>query len=189
MLDFENKPFNVFCDFNANNSKTWTLIQSYQENKKYLFWRQFSLDYPLNENNPSWSEYRLSKGRMKSIERDSIKWRFTCCYNADGVIYTDYAQGKKVEINILDFNGGGRCVKMEYINVLGRACRNCTAYWIQDTSVPFHFNPESFQATKCDFNPTGPLECHEDYFGVYDCQNTQHRCSSSNVATTQTWFG
>lgn len=169
---------------------TWTLIQSYKLEEKSPFWRPFSIDFPLNENDFSWSEYRLSKSRMKSIQKYSTKWRFTCCYDTDGVVYTDFALGTKHKMNVLTFYNSGGCVTMEFINVRGKECRNCTANWIQGSGQALNFNPESrLHLTKCDFSPTGPLECEENYFGNYECPNSEHRCSSSHKATTQTWLG
>ena len=119
VLDVNDKPFKVFCDFDNTSSMTWTLIQSYQlKNNNNMKWLPLSKDFPRNENSPSWSYYRLSQSRMKSIQADSTKWRLTCRYDTDGVVYTDYVRGLNVETDIISQNNSA-CVKTEYINVRG----------------------------------------------------------------------
>ena len=189
VLNVNDKPFKVFCDFDNTSSMTWTLIQSYQlKNKSNIKGSPLWKDFPQNENSPSWSYYRLSQSRMKSIQADSTKWRLTCRYDTDGVVYTDYARGLNVETNITSEKRG--CVKMEYINVRGQHCTDCTAKMIQKEKKILHF--KSYYNGSCDFKPSGSRLCsgkYEDSFGYFTCPNNQHRCSSSDDATSQTWFG
>ena len=116
MLDDNMKPFEVFCDFDLNSSMAWTLIQSYQLRNKATFLKPFFKNDPVNEEIPAWDSYRLSKSRMTSIEEDSSKWRMTCQYDSDSVVYTDYVRGNNDKINILTFNGDG-CLEVEHINI------------------------------------------------------------------------
>ena len=118
LIDGDLRPFQVFCDFDTNSSMTWTLILSYKLKYKIEFIRTpLSADSPKNQNEPSWSRYRLSKSAMESIQKDSVQWRLTCRYETDGVVYTDYLRALDKEANILTFMGNGECVKMEFINI------------------------------------------------------------------------
>ena len=192
VLDVNNTSFEVFCDFDKNSSMTWTLIQSYSiKNNDYFTQRSLYISYPQNENDPSWSRYRLSKSRMESIQQDSTKWRVTCRYETDGVLYTDYLRVSKAELDILT-NIGAQCVNVEYINVRGQNCTGCTAYIRQSPTQILHFKSEA--SSQCNFMPFGEQVCKKDYiigyyFGFYNCKNSEHRCSSSNETTTQNWLG
>ena len=193
MLDVNNNTFQVFCDFDKNATITWTLIQSYSLHNNEIFKSSsFNEDSPHNQNNPSWSRYRLSKSRMESIQQDSTKWRVTCRYETDGVLYTDYLRALNTELNILTFKDKiKKCVEVEYINVRGYNCTHCTAHFKQNQFHILHFVSKDFN---CAFNPPESASCNskkraEDSFGYYNCKNTKHRCSSSNNATTETWFG
>ena len=183
--------FDVYCDFDFNSSLTWTLIQSYQLQNNSLFLAQpFTKDFPINQNTPRWEAYRLSKSRMQSIQADSGKFRVTCNYNTDGVVYRDYLQASNVQMDFLSEVDFITCLRVEWIDVRGESCKNCTAKVHQHWNNIFHFDP--YQASGCDFQPSGSKSCAgsgEDNFGFYECVNTAHRCTSSPSATTQTWFG
>ena len=182
--------FDVYCDFDFNSSLTWTLVQSYELQNSSLFKKQpLTKDFPVNQTTPRWDLYRISKSRMQSIQEDSGKFRVTCNYNTDGVVYRDYLQACKSEIDLLtlDFNG---CMLVERIDVRGQNCRNCTAYIRQKSSSQIHF--DSHHTHGCQFQPSGSITCGisgEDNFGYYVCVSNSHRCSSSPSATTQIWFG
>jgi hypothetical protein len=189
--------FEVFCDFDLHSSMTWTLVQSYQLQHASQFRKSFSQDNPRNQDNPRWDSYSLSKSRMASINRDSSKWRQTCQYDTQGVVYTDYIEGSNGKINILTFQhtftGGITCSgdknQVDYVDVRGHNCTKCTAPIVQATNNPLHLDTYRFS---CEFKPTGSLGCNgrgEDNFGFYGCANSAHRCSSSPTATTQTWLG
>ena len=191
LIDGDLRPFQVFCDFDTNSSMTWTLILSYKLKYKIEFIRTpLSANSPKNQNEPSWSRYRLSKSAMESIQKDSVQWRLTCRYETDGVVYTDYLRALNKEANILTFMGNGECVKMEFINIRGQSCIACTARFWQLLDKILH--TDSFYTRNCEFKPVGSVRCSgqgEDNFGYYDCINIKHRCTSSEEATTQTWFG
>lgn len=196
VLDADMKPPKVYCDLDSNSTITWTLIQSYQLRNKLQFKQPLSADSPQNPDNPSWAQYRLSKRRMESIQQDSTKWRITCRYDTDGAVKTDYVRVSNAEVNIIKLNKR-KCPNVEYIDIRGHHCRDCTASVMQrqGRKIPLHFN--SFVSNRnCSFKLTGSNLCkiekrdwREDNFGFYLCENTEHRCSSSNNATTQTWFG
>ena len=191
VLDVNHNTFQVFCDFDKNATITWTLIQSYSLHNNEIFKSSsFNEDSPHNQNNPSWSRYRLSKSRMESIQQDSTKWRATCRYETDGVLYTDYLRVSKAELDILT-NIGAQCVNVEYINVRGQNCTGCTAYIRQTPSQILHFlSKNSIDFGQCNFKPFGEQVCkNRYYFGHYYCTNSEHRCSSSSETTTQNWLG
>lgn len=104
----------------------------------------------------------------------------------------------KQNMNILTFNNKS-CIEVEYIDIRGQHCSNCTALMIQSHNrehcryiLPLHFDSYLSQKTPCDFRPTGNLNFNwkgEDNFGLYDAPNNKHRCSASPNATTQTSFG
>ena len=182
--------FDVYCDFNFNSSLAWTLIQSYQLQNNNMFKTQpFTYDFPVDQNTPGWDSYRLSKSRMQFIQEDSGKFRVTCIYNTDGVVYRDYFQASFGQINILKQPLQG-CLLVEWIDVRGESCKDCLASVHQYDYTIFHF--DSYSEDGCDFQPPGSKSClglGEDNFGFYACVNTAHRCSSSPSATTQIWFG
>ena len=190
VFDDDMKPFEVFCTFDSDMS--WTLIQSYQLKNKYKFRKAFFEDAPMNEDTPRWDEYRLSKSRMQSIQDDSNKFRMTCKYDTVGIVYDDFLVAAKKDIDIMTYRTGA-CTLVDYISIRTHDCALCKAYFYQDTSNPFHID-SSKTHTGCDFSATDANGCGtngpgEDNFGLYDCTNPAHQCSSSENATTQTWLG
>ena len=50
MYDSQNKPFEVYCDFNSEPGYVWTLIQSFSLGNNGLFKRKrFGVDFSVNE--------------------------------------------------------------------------------------------------------------------------------------------
>jgi hypothetical protein len=184
--------FEVFCDFDLNSTMTWTLVQSYELSAKKTFnFKPYFVDFAKNQDSPSWNSYRLSKSRMQTIQDASSKFRITCKYDTDGLVYRDYLQAAKKEIDILSFKNDKPCPLVELIDVRGQSCSDCTAAMNQLNSI-LHSDSYSAANRGCRFRPTGCKLCHsytEDNFGYYRCINTAHRCSSSQRATTQTWLG
>ena len=195
IFDDNTDPFYVFCDFDLNSTNAWTLVQSYQLQYQSSFeYLPFTKDLSINATSPRWDVYRLSKLRMKSIQEDSSKFRMTCNYDTEGVVYRDYLQVATDQLDILTFTNGDSCSRVERINIRGQSCENCTAYIYQGGAYKFALHSDSYYSSwrGCEFRPTGGLYCTssgEDNFGVYRCFNPAHRCSSSQLSTTQTWFG
>ena len=184
--------FDVYCDFDFNSSLTWTLIQSYQLQNNSLFEKQPLInDFPVNQNTTRWELYRLSKSRMQSVQEDSGKFRVTCNYNTDGVVYRDYLQASNNVIDILAFESGFLCALTEWVDIRGTTCENCKVKIRQHRNYMLHI--DSFYSDDCEFRPAKSKFCNliggEDNFGRYKCVNQAHRCSASLSATTQTWFG
>ena len=170
----------------------WTLIMSYRvASKAMLDTKQFYIDHPVNDKTPNWNAYRLSKSRMMSIHTQSSHWRATCSYNTDGVVLTDYIRSSFVNVDPLTINGA-ECRKMEYVNIRGSSCTECTIRVVQKTGYTFFFSSwygEFGPVEKCSFvNAAGAVNT-ESNFGYYGNINSAHRCSSNSNSTTQCWFG
>ena len=185
--------FDVFCDFDLNTTNAWTLVQLYNLQQKISFRRlSFIVDNSVNAISPRWDAYRLPKLRMKPIQDDSSQFRMTCNYDTDGVVYHDYFQIAKDQLNILTFKNSGSCILVERIDIRGESCENCTAIFYGMSNEALHTDSYSSSRAGCEFKPTGALSCGgkgEDNFGVYVCVIPDHRCSSSQLSTTQAWLG
>jgi hypothetical protein len=81
VVDSVNGSYEVYCHFDSDHVAC-TLAQSYSfENRSFVqFKKSLSKDIPISENALTWSRYRLSKPRMKSIKNNSIFLQFTCDY-------------------------------------------------------------------------------------------------------------
>ncbi|XP_046862304.1 uncharacterized protein LOC124455711 [Xenia sp. Carnegie-2017] len=183
-------PIYVFCDFDNDTSMAWTLIQSYSYQHNSVFKKlPFSTDNRFNMHHFKWTEYRHSKALMTSIKEESTKFRMTCDYDKDGVVYRDYLQASTKQIDIFH-SISGQCKFVDFVDVRGQNCRKCTVKFWQVDNVAFH--ADSYHKS-CDFVATGGLPCDnnigEDSFGYYKCVNSNHRCTSSSTSTSQAWLG
>ena len=180
MVDAKMSLYEVFCDFDTNSTMAWTLIQSYQlQNNDQFKGHPFTEDHPVQEDTPVWDSYRLSKSRIQSIQQDSSKWRMTCCYDTDGLNYTDYVTGPNDKVDILTYDGL-ECKEVELIDIRGYSCRNCTAGAAQSSSMIWHFDT-LYSDLYCSFQIMKSLSCNgfgEDNFWWYDCKIEVHCCSS-----------
>ena len=152
-------------------------------------------DHPVAENLLNWAAYRLSKARMLSIQSQSSKWRATCNYNTDGLILTDYVRSTFANVDPMTLHGSG-CKKMEYINIRGKGCEECTAWCDQASSNTFllgnwygQFKSVQDGIEKCSYVNAAGTITHESSFGYYKHANSGHRCASTQLSTTQYWFG
>lgn len=197
--DYKNKKLKVFCDFEKDSNISWTLMQSYSLEHSKMYQKPFYTDFPQNvgklRNNLakiSWFSYRLGKAVMESIQSDSTKWRVTCDFDKNlTAIKTDFMQGSKADVDIMTFNGFGTCKKVDYVNIRGYHCSNCTAVLYQTSVYPFHIDARMSE-TKCEFTVENTKWCllgGEDSFGLYNCVHPEHRCSATQSSTTNTWLG
>ena len=127
---------------------------------------------------------------MNSTLSHSTHFRATCNFNTDERVTTDYLGAKTTDLNILLLKGTPRA-KMEYINIRGYDCYNCTALMAQ--GINWHLHTDSnYRAISCQFtsarNGSVALPGGEDNFG-YRTINPLHRCTSGDNATTQWCFG
>lgn len=199
IFDSDNVIYKVFCDFEKDSNLSWTLVQSYSIENKKMFNKPFFSDLSKNAENPleNWYSYRIPKVRMESIQTDSTKWRVTCEFDKDKTaIKTDLMQGSKKDVDIMTYDVFGECKRFEYINVRGYNCSNCTAALYQRQTYPLHSDARGSIKLHCDLKvanytvcPFGQGTSGEDNFGLYQCQNKQHRCSATSKSTTQTWLG
>ena len=193
IFDNNDNIYTVYCSFDAN--MTWTLVQSYKYSHKDEHNLPIYKNEPIHQNTFSWDNYRLSRARMKTIHEDSNrKWRFTCNFDTDGAVYTDYVRANHEHIPMLSFTSksdDGACKTVEFINIRGTECNNCTALVAHKDNWPLHI--DSYYTNKrCSNNFSGSESCNrkgEDNFGFYHCRNQQHRCSATEESTTQLWFG
>ena len=193
IIDNTGNPYQAFCQFSQNGyfAIAWTLIQSYTLENKDKFNKSLIFDYPVNQNHPSWIEYRLSKTRMDYIVNNSnIFWRITCNYNSDGLSGSDFVRARVVEAPLL-INASENCFEVEHIVVRGHKCANCKAYMVNDGKRALYFDPK-LSNENCDLKLANITMCGneaENSFGYYHCVNPVHQCSSSPSSTTQLWLG
>ncbi|XP_015768751.1 PREDICTED: uncharacterized protein LOC107347374 [Acropora digitifera] len=184
--------YQTFCDFTSENGFVWTLLESFSlANRNDFKGQSFLIDYPVNQNSFEWNKFRLSLSIMNSTLSHSTHFRATCNFNTDGLVTRDYLRAKTADLNILQLKSS-LCVKMEYINIRGYDCYNCTARMAQ--RINWHLHVDSYYTAKfCQFTSAGngsiASPSGEDNFGQYYEINPLHRCSSANDATTQWWFG
>ena len=147
---------------------------------------------PATENLPNWAAYRLSKVRMLSIHSPSSHWSATCNYNFDGVVLTDYIRSSFVSMDPIT-HVGYYCRKMEYLNIRGKECKECTTWCHQlDTetfSIANWWGGFGTGANKCSYVNTAGVSNDEYSFSFYRKFNSGHRCASGQASTTQHWFG
>ena len=183
-------PISVFCDFDNDTGMAWTLIQTYAYQYNSMFKNlSFYTNDRVNQGHFNWEKYRQSRWLMNTVKEDSTKFRMTCNYDKDGVVYRDYLQASIKQVNLLGPLEG--CQFVEFVDIRGQNCTNCTVYIHQSEIQVFHV--DSFHNHNCGFLPTGGIPCDtnkgEDNFGYYECVNRNHRCTSSLTATSQTWLG
>ena len=193
LVDDKDIAFPVYCDFNSEPGAAWTLIQSHALSNNHQFKNKpFFVDAPVNHNAPEWDSYRLSLHRMKLIWNSSTHWRATCNFQIDGIDYRDYARAFPADGGFNVFakpTGYLHCALYEYLNIRGNQCVNCTALTVYSGVYPLHIDSWDFDFA-CEFNgrPNGGI-FSEDNFGFYEYANRGFRCSTSNEATSQFWFG
>ena len=181
--------YETFCDLTSETGFVWTLLESFSLANNIHFKAQpFDKDYTVNQNSFKWNKFRLSLPIMNSTLSHSTHFRATCNFT-DGLLTKDYLRGKTTERNILLLNGRP-CVTLEYINIRGYDCYDCTVLMAQGINVHLHTDSslESCQF-KSASNDSVKAGGGEDNFGYYGTINPSHRCTSGENATTQWWLG
>ena len=136
--------YQTFCDFTSENGFVWTLLDSFSlANKNHYNAQPLFKDYSVNQDSFKWKTFRLSLPIMNSTLSHSTHFRATCNFNTDGLVTRDYLRGKTTDLNILLLKKDS-CEKMEYINIRGYDCYNCTAFISQTTS--WHIHSDSYFA-------------------------------------------
>ncbi|XP_028393372.1 uncharacterized protein LOC114517755 [Dendronephthya gigantea] len=187
-----NQIFSVFCHFATEYAMT--LVMSYSRINYSIYKTQgLGNDFPRNEDALNWGDYRLSLPRMKGIRDDgSTHWIFTCTYPERGVSDVDYLRSKFSETDIITFKPSGKTCKkkVEYVNIRGKSCEDC--------SVPFaQTDTKTFSVSGSDIDcggltglnqPRCSPSLYVKYFGFYNCRTDTHKCSEKDDSTTQLWF-
>ena len=174
---------------NSEAGSAWTLVMSFAFGNRLM--QQFGAsgamqnDRPVNEHSPNWNLYRMSLTQMNHLKSQSTHWRVTCSFPTHKVDYTDYVRAKFTDFDIMKFRGSGICKKVEYINVRGHQCAQCTSRWWQ---VDYAAHLDS-SYTGCQFLPTKGSVPNEDNFGRYNNHNNKFRCAAGPFSTTNWWFG
>ena len=168
------------------------MSESLQNVQKPFTQRGLFKNEPMNPDVPNWEAYRLQLDRMKGLRSESTHWRITCSFDPASVVdYRDYVRAKFQNFDVLTYKGSKTCKLVDYINVHGHSCENCTAVWYQtgelilthksdENLCEFGSTPESIQNNKGN---------SEHNFGRYRVYNPNFRCTSSMSATTNYWFG
>ena len=58
VFDHNYVPYKVYCDFQSESNSIWTLLSSYSLKNNDANAIAFVKDYPRNEMNPNWKDYR-----------------------------------------------------------------------------------------------------------------------------------
>ncbi|CAB3976579.1 Hypothetical predicted protein [Paramuricea clavata] len=126
---------------------------------------------------------------MSRLRAQSTHWEVTCSFQTNSVdIYRDYARASFKEFDVLDFVGVKVCKKMEYINIRGQQCTQCTVGWFAKLNQ-WALHIDGPASTTCQFKPGKDAVFTEDSFGHYWATNKKFRCTTSPDATTNYWFG
>ena len=166
----------------------WTLVMSFALKNRLM--EQFRVkrmqhDAPVNEDSPNWNLYRMSLTQMNHLKSQSTHWRVTCSFPTHKVDYTDYVRVNFTNFDIMTFHALGICKKVDYINIRGHQCAQCTSKWWQ-YNYAAHLDSS---LTGCQFLPTKGSVPWEDNFGWYGTYNNKFRCSAGPLSTTNWWFG
>ena len=168
----------------------WTLVMSYALKNRHmaqLTRKTMKQDAPVNEHSPNWNLYRMSLSQMTHLKSQSTHWRTTCSFPTHKVDYTDYVRAKFTDFDIMTFLGSGICKKVEYVNIRGHQCAQCTSRWWQLNNRDAPHIDSSHSG--CGLVATQGAVYTEDNFGLYGAYNKKFRCSAGPLSTTNWWFG
>ena len=174
----------------SESGKAWTLVMSWARSNKRLLdfsTEQLSRNSPVDKYFPNWNKYRMSLSMMNDLSTQSTHWRATCSFPTHGVDYVDYVRGKFVDLDVVKFLGHNVCMRVEYVNIRGHQCSDCKLPWWQ--KWPDYILHTDSTYTTCGFNATEGSVYREDNFGHYAFINAAFRCTASDTATTNWWFG
>jgi hypothetical protein len=182
----------VYCDMTSEPGSAWTLVMSYALKSRHMqkFARKtMQQDAPVNEQSPNWNIYRMSLSQMNHLKSQSTHWRTTCSFPTYKVDYIDYVRAKFTDFDIMTFLGTGICKKVEYVNIRGHECAQCTSRWWQ-TNDQYAPHIDSGHTHSCQFVPVQGSVTTENNFGYYaEAYNSKFRCSAGLLSTTNWWFG
>lgn len=93
VLDQNENNLTVYCDLTSEPEFIWTLVESFSLENVGQFRNlpSFKTDsIAVHEDNPDWSEYKMSHAHMQHVRARSTHWRATCDYPTRDIDYTDY---------------------------------------------------------------------------------------------------
>ncbi|CAB4019950.1 Hypothetical predicted protein, partial [Paramuricea clavata] len=189
IYDASSNLITIYCDMTSEPGKAWTLVMSWAtRNKDMVEFKStlLSADSPVDESLPNWNRYRMSSSMMNDLRTQSTHWRATCSFPTHGVDYVDYVRGTFVGFDVINFEGKNVCKRVEYVNIRGHNCVDCSLPWWQYTGSFLHTDS---RFTTCEFDPTQGAVHDEDNFGFYYTVNSNFRCTADASATTNWWFG
>ena len=192
IVDDDGSVYEVYCHFDSNG--TWTLVQSYSvvngssDTSFTAFRKTLSKDQPVSENALTWSGYRLSRGRIRSIRDNSSFVQFTCNFEKTSdkkkCDYIQISLGDSA-IDILTLAG-----RSSYVTI-GEGRGKIGSHDLSNDEVSLH--------------QEGSTTLHVHIKGIYlfsnlcalfrsfrsDCEfaKTVHGCILNEKSTTQIWFG
>ena len=186
------KIYEVYCHFDSDGA--WTLVQSFSFENHTVhnseFKKPLTKDFPVSEDDVTWSGYRLRRARMQLINEKSSHLRFTCDFNnVQNVNQTDYLQISLDELEPnrdLTTQKPHKDISTSEGKVNGIAVQ-CTINLHQSGGKGLHVHTDN-----CDFKPTGSLCGGFRYFSFFpsgDCMEQTHRCTRNGQSTSQIWFG
>ncbi|RDD39591.1 hypothetical protein TrispH2_008126 [Trichoplax sp. H2] len=198
IYDSLNRPFTTFCDFNSDVGFVWTLIESLSlaNAKKSKYRKSFYYDVSTSGCSINWSEFRLCKSVMKSIAdaRGSTHFRATCNFNIEDIKginnHRDYLRVSFCNYpNFFKNVAAHFCTKMDYVNIRGHTCRQCSIP-LYDGGSSYHILLQVDHAKNiCDKWVVPNTVVHDFAFGDYRYMNSKFTCANSSTSITNWWIG
>lgn len=179
----------MYCDLASEPGWAWTLVmsQALRNTEEQFTQNGLMVDTPKNTEIPNWQAYRLPLSKMEELRITSTHWRVTCSFPSVGVDYRDYVRVEFAQFDLLTFRAGRACKQVEYINIRGHACQQCTTAWGQKGNL---FLTHRSDVNACDRGATPDHINSEQAFGRYKKGlNPEFRCTAGDSSTTNYWFG
>ena len=177
------------CDLSSEPGSAWTLVLSYAHKNRHVgkfCSSALSKDRFSNMNDANWEDYRLGRGRMRSISDQSTHVRVTSSFPVYGVDYRDYLRAKISSIDILRYAGRGVCKTVEYIDIRGIKGKDITVSFWQYKRF-FHTYSAS---SPCQYDPSvGSTKSEKNFGATCLAFNPATRGSANDDSTIQYWFG
>ena len=170
---------------NSKVGSAWTLVLSCSLKNREIDqvdWKPLGVDAPVNEHSRNWNLCRMSLSQMTHQKFQSTHWRSTCNFPTYKVDYTDYVRAKFADFDVMAFIGSGICKKVEFVNIRGYQCAQCTAKWWQDNGFMTHID-SSFSG--CQFVTIQGSVSGENNFWYYRAHeiNKKFRCHANPLST------
>ena len=197
IIDAKGTTYEVFCDFDSEESMAWTLFASFDTtNLKIMSEKPFYRDRPSHQYSPNWINYRLRKSAMTEISSHSTFWRATCSYSQYGVDFRDYVRVRLSIVNPLTYHTIFQCLPVDYLDIKGINCAYCTHIFFQRQGTMLRL--ETLISCFKQFNFDTSMVKYQCENGNYaaafgwrlgGCLDPKHRCTEKSTSTTEFWFG